>query len=59
LPKLSGVAINGDFCVPSRLFVIRAANFDPIEDTAVRPDQKAGYSPIERTFDPPITYPIT
>jgi hypothetical protein len=35
LPKLNGVAINGDFCEPPRLLLIRAAD---ITDVAVRPD---------------------
>jgi hypothetical protein len=38
LPKLNGVAINGDFCEPSRLGLIRAADVDPINYVAVRPD---------------------
>jgi hypothetical protein len=38
LPKLNGVAINGDFCEPPRLFLIRAAYINPIGNVAVRPD---------------------
>jgi hypothetical protein len=34
----TGVAINGDFCEPSRLILIRAADIDPINNVAVRPD---------------------
>jgi len=37
LPKLNGVAINGDFCEPPRLLLIRAADIDPIDNVAVRP----------------------
>jgi hypothetical protein len=38
LPKLNGVAINGDFCEPSRLVLIRAADVNSIDNVAVRPD---------------------
>jgi hypothetical protein len=38
LPKLYGVAINGDFYEPPRFFLIRAADINPIENMAVRPD---------------------
>jgi hypothetical protein len=38
LPKLNGMAINGNFCEPSRLVLIRAADIDPINNVAVRPD---------------------
>jgi hypothetical protein len=38
LPKLDGVAVNGDFCEPPRFFLIRAAYIDPIENMAVRPN---------------------
>lgn len=38
LPKLNGVAIYGDFCEPSCLILIRAADIDPIDNVAVRPD---------------------
>ena len=34
LPKLNGVAINGDFCEPPRLLRIRAADIDPIDNVA-------------------------
>jgi hypothetical protein len=34
LPKLNGVTINDDFCEPSRLGVIRAADVDPINSVA-------------------------
>ena len=37
LPKLNGVAINGDFCEPSRLVLIRAADINSIDNLAVRP----------------------
>ena len=37
LPKLNGVAINGDFCEPPRLLLIRAADINPIDNVAVRP----------------------
>ena len=30
LPKLNGVAINGDFCEPPRFVLIRAADINPI-----------------------------
>ena len=38
LPKLNGVAINGNFCEPPRLLLIRAADINPIDNVAVRPD---------------------
>ena len=38
LPKLNGVAINGDFCEPPRFVLIRAADINPIENMALRPD---------------------
>ena len=38
LPKLNGVAINGGFCEPSRLPLIRAADINPIDYVAVRSD---------------------
>jgi hypothetical protein len=38
LPKLNGVAINGDFCEPPRLLLIRAADIDPIDNVAIRPN---------------------
>jgi hypothetical protein len=38
LPKLNGVAINGDFCGLPRFFLISAADIDPIENMAVRPN---------------------
>jgi hypothetical protein len=38
LPKLNGVAINGDFCEPPRLLLIRAADINPIDNVTVRPD---------------------
>ena len=38
LPKLNGVAINGDFCEPPRLLLIRGADVNPIKNVAVRPD---------------------
>ena len=38
LPKLNGVPINGDFCEPSRLVLIRAADINSIDNVAVRPD---------------------
>ena len=38
LPKLNGVAINGDFCEPPRFFHIRAADINPIDNVAVWPD---------------------
>jgi len=38
LPKLNGVAINGDLCEPPRFFLIRAAEINPIDNVVVRPD---------------------
>jgi hypothetical protein len=38
LPKLNGVAINGYFCEPPRLLLIRGADVNPIKNVAVRPD---------------------
>lgn len=38
LPKLNGVAINGDFCEPPRLLLIRAADIGPIDNVAIRPN---------------------
>jgi hypothetical protein len=38
LPKLNGVAINGDFCEPPRLFLIKAADINPVDNVAVGPD---------------------
>jgi len=38
LPKLNGVAINGDLCEPPRFFLIRGADIHPIDNVAVRPD---------------------
>jgi hypothetical protein len=35
LPKLNGVAINGDFCEPPRLFLIKAADINPIDNVVV------------------------
>jgi len=39
LPKLNGVAINGDFCEPPRFFLVTGADINPIDNMAVRPDQ--------------------
>jgi hypothetical protein len=38
LPKLNGVAINGDFCEPPRLFLTKAAEINPVDNLAVGPD---------------------
>ena len=38
LPKLNGVAINGNFCKPPRLLLIRTAEIDSIGNVAIRPD---------------------
>jgi hypothetical protein len=36
LPKLNCVAINGDFCEPPRLLLIRAAGIDRIDNMGTR-----------------------
>jgi hypothetical protein len=38
LPKLNGVAVNGYFCEPPRLLLIRGADVNPIDNVAVWPD---------------------
>ena len=38
LPKLNGVAINRDLSEPPRFFLIRAADINPIDNVAVKPD---------------------
>jgi hypothetical protein len=44
----------GDFCEPPRLLLITAAEINPIDNVAVRPDHMARHSSIERSIaDPP------
>lgn len=52
LPKLNGVAINGDFCEPPRLFLIKAAEINPVDNVAVGPDHIARYSSIALKLPP-------
>ena len=52
LPKLKGVAINGNFCERPRLLLIRAADINPIDNVAVRPDH-IGWECLNLCRDPP------
>ena len=55
LPKFNGVAINGDFCEPPRLLLIRAADINPIDNVAVRPDHiGAVFFPRTLSIDDPL-----
>jgi len=52
LPKLDGVAIDGDFSQPPRFFLNRAENINPIDNSAVRPDYVSPVFFIELTATP-------
>jgi hypothetical protein len=49
LPKLNGVAVNGYFCEPPRLLLIRGADVNPIDNVAVWSDH-IGAIFFHRTF---------